>query len=243
MKEPKSNTKLFKESNRFPEKEESLNTTKWPELNTFPEKRESLITTLLNIRPSTFPKYSRKDILNIFLKKRLLKELNTKLLKSKLSTNPLFNNLRLNINNPYNPPSSTSNNLLNPPSSTSNNLLNGSNLFNNPSSNKPPLNNKSNNQLPKLFNNPSPILISPNNPSNTLMPPGPTPTLPDQLSSLPKMLPRPPSLPTTLLSLILLLRKPLKKDSGISFSETSENLYFFWTIFEKKKNKTKTKKI
>jgi hypothetical protein len=111
MKEPKSNTKLSK--------------SQFTTLSTFPRKEKLLITTLLNIKLSIFPKFTTIRLLNIFLKKELLRELNIKLLKDKLSTNPPkpFNNLNqstlLKLSNNQ-PPLSDNNPPLNMPSPLSN---------------------------------------------------------------------------------------------------------------------------
>lgn len=106
----------------------------------------------LNTRLNTSPRYSRIDMLNIFLKKRPSKELNIKPLKNKSFTNLLSNNNKLSNNklNTSNNQSSTSNSQ----SSTSNNQSNTSN-------------NQSNTSNKKLFlkssHNQSPIPMLPNN--------------------------------------------------------------------------------
>jgi hypothetical protein len=76
------------ELNMFLMKNQSLNMKLLLESNTFLKKKKSLTTMPLNIKLNIFLKFIRTNILNMLLKKKLLKELNTKLLK-----NPLFTNL------------------------------------------------------------------------------------------------------------------------------------------------------
>lgn len=67
-----------------------LNTRQFKELNTFLKKRRSLTTTLLSIKLNTFLKSIKTNTLSTSLKKDSRRELNTKLFKSRSSTN-LFN--------------------------------------------------------------------------------------------------------------------------------------------------------
>jgi len=53
----------------------------------YQEKEKLLTTMLLNIKPNIFLKFTKKNILNMFLLTEFKKELNTIQLKDKLFTN------------------------------------------------------------------------------------------------------------------------------------------------------------
>lgn len=94
--EQQSKEKLLKESqesNMFLMKRQLLNMKLLKELITFQRKRESLITMQLNIRPNTFLKSIKIDILNTFPQKEFKKEFNIKPSKSKLCINQSNNKL------------------------------------------------------------------------------------------------------------------------------------------------------
>lgn len=74
--------KVKAELNTFLMKNQLLNMKQSLELNTSQKKKKLLTTMLLNIKLNIFLKFTKTNILNTLLKKKLLKELNIKLSKN-----------------------------------------------------------------------------------------------------------------------------------------------------------------